>query len=261
VETLSSGPHHVVIHVRCPTILGGASDEHFTVGWGSSRHGQLGSISNTFRTATSIPQLISDKSIPHQDRIISSSLGNQHSVFLHTSGCISHLGSNKKGQLRDLTTLRNAQAVDCTWNGTYAVVRSDDGHPTIFATGSHVKGQLGRLASSESESTILPLAPVYFPFTSSSHRLIGMASGSEHVLALFETSCDHCDSGIAAEVETEVWGWGWNEHGNLGTGTTEDINLPIRIWPGLLSGGDILGRAVSVWAGCGTSWIGLGHDF
>jgi len=58
--------------------------------------------------------------------------------------------------------------------------------------------------------------------------------------------------GTAAEVETEVWGWGWNEHGNLGVGTTDDIKLPARIWPGARGGA---GRVVGIWAGCGTSWI------
>ncbi|KAJ7842190.1 hypothetical protein B0H14DRAFT_3139948 [Mycena olivaceomarginata] len=30
---------------------------------------------------------------------------------------------------------------------------------------------------------------------------------------------------------TEVWDWGWNEHGNLGVGTTEDVRIPVKIWP------------------------------
>jgi hypothetical protein len=42
---LSTGPHHIIIHVRCPLISRGASDEHLTIGWGTSLHGQLGSIS------------------------------------------------------------------------------------------------------------------------------------------------------------------------------------------------------------------------
>jgi len=153
--------------------------------------------------------------------------------------------------------MRNVQSVHCTWNGTY-VVRSDDSrHSTVFATGSHVKGQLGRIMtpSVESQSTIQPLGPVHFPFASSSRRLVRMASGSEHLLSLFENTRD--DSGAETEVEMEVWGWGWNEHGNLGVGTTEDIKLPARIWPPASGGNDRLGKAVGIWAGCGTSWIAL----
>jgi protein ATS1 len=261
VESLSAGPHHVIIHVRCPVVSSGdESDECFTVGWGSSRHGQLGSISTSHRTAiSSIPRLISDGSFLYQNRIISSSLGNQHSVFLHASGRLSHLGSNKKGQLRDLITLRNVESVHCTWNGTYAVVRSDDGHHTIFAAGSYVKGQLGRIipTSAESESATLPLAPVCFPFAASSRWLLGMACGSEHVLALFGTN--HENSGLAPEDNTEVWGWGWNEHGNLGTGTIADSKLPTKIWPGPFGGDETLGRAIGIWAGCGTSWMAIEH--
>jgi protein ATS1 len=251
VKSLNAGPHHVIIHVRCPVISAETSHERFTIGWGSSRHGQLGSVSTAYPTAiSSIPRIIFDESIPSRGSVVSSSLGNQHSVFLHTSGCMSHLGSNKKGQLQELTTLRHVQSVSCTWNGTYAVVRSSDSHYTIFATGSHAKGQLGRMMTSSAEwaSTILPLDPVFFPFESSSRRLLGIASGSEHVLALFAT-----------EDDTEVWGWGWNEHGNLGTGTIEDIRLPTIIWPRSFGGDEILGRAVGIWAGCGTSWIAIKH--
>jgi protein ATS1 len=83
-----------------------------------------------------------------------------------------------------------------------------------------------------------------------------MATGSEHVLALFGGK-DKLFGAVTEEDETEVWGWGWNEHGNLGVGTTDDIRLPTQIWPGPLERDDRLGTAVGVWAGCGTSWIAL----
>jgi len=256
VESLSTGPHHVIIHIRYPFIShDDAPSEYLTIGWGASRHGQLGLESKT--SIFSVPRLIYAENTTYDDRIVSSSLGSQHSIFLHASCRISCLGSNKKGQLLDLNTLGNVRSVYCTWNGTYAVVQNgDNDHTHICATGSHIKGQLGRVISTpESEQAPLALASVYFPFSSSSHRLKSVASGSEHLLSLFVVTSD--DPGIATENEMEVWGWGWNEHGNLGIGTTDDIRLPSRIWPGTTGEGDRAGRAVGIWAGCGTSWIAL----
>ncbi|KAJ7360882.1 hypothetical protein DFH08DRAFT_360705 [Mycena albidolilacea] len=34
-----------------------------------------------------------------------------------------------------------------------------------------------------------------------------------------------------AFIQTEVWDWGWNEHGDLGVGTTENVSIPVKIWP------------------------------
>ena len=255
VESVSAGPHHIIIQV---VISSDTSEESLTIGWGASRHGQLGLSSQTRAAFSSAPQLISRVPISDLDRVVSSSLGAQHSVFLHASGRISCLGSNKKGQLQDLTTLRNVRSVGCTWHGTYVDARSSDNPETqVFATGSHVKGQLGRIlpSSTELELTIPPLAPVNFPFTSASRNLESMASGSEHILSLFRVIRN--DSATTTEVETEVWGWGWNEHGNLGVGSTEDISLPTRIWPGRSCSNNDVGRAVGIWAGCGTSWIAL----
>ena len=68
---------------------------------------------------------------------------------------------------------------------------------------------------------------VVFPSTlNTTHTTVQIACGSEHVLALVK-SLDQ-DS---ATPTSQIWGWGWNEHGNLGLGDTEDVKLPVRIWP------------------------------
>ncbi|KAK0433962.1 regulator of chromosome condensation 1/beta-lactamase-inhibitor protein II [Armillaria borealis] len=208
ITALYAGQHHVVIQV----------DGAQLVGWGLSRHGQLGEP----KSKVALPRII-----PIEDQIMSLALGAQHTALLLTSGRVTWLGSNRKEQLHGIDMLSDVRMVGCTWNGTYAVIGD-----RIYSTGSHSKGQLGR------SLTDLP----YVEF-SHDHHLKKLACGTEHVLALF----DVVDGG------PEVWGWGWNEHGNLGLGTTEDIRLPVKIWPRDSASGS--GRAADIWAGSGTSWI------
>ena len=107
----------------------------------------------------------------------------------------------------------------------------------LLSAGANARGQLGR-----DDSPVLPLAAARFP---DDVHVLNFACGSEHVLAIVESQ------GMA-----EVWGWGWNEHGNLGIGSLSDVNVPVKIWPPATAApGWRTGDAVSVWAGCGTSWI------
>ncbi|KAJ7576973.1 regulator of chromosome condensation 1/beta-lactamase-inhibitor protein II [Mycena floridula] len=215
INSISSGPHHAVLFVD-------AEGRSLVVGWGTCRHGQLGSQSSAF---ISLPTII-DAPLAE-----AAALGSQHTIFLNSSRRIFGCGTNKKGQVQGLDTLENVGSIGCTWNGTYAVV---DG--MLYAVGSNTKGQLGRLLPSSEP------APVDFPFTSSTHHLLQLACGSEHVLSRFSLNSSN---------ETEVWGWGWNEHGNLGIGSVDDALVPVKIWPTKQS----QGTAIGIWAGAGTSWI------
>ncbi|KAK0209023.1 regulator of chromosome condensation 1/beta-lactamase-inhibitor protein II [Desarmillaria ectypa] len=207
ITAMYAGQHHIVIQV----------DGAQLVGWGLSRHGQLGEP----KAKVARPRII-----PVEGQIMSIALGAQHTALLLTSGHVIGLGSNRKEQLQGLEMLSNVRMVDCTWNGTYAVVGD-----RIRSTGSHSKGQLGR-----------SLTGPYVEFPHN-HRLKKLACGTEHVLVLFD----------AVDGDSEVWGWGWNEHGNLGLGTTEDMRLPVKLWPRDSTPGS--GRAVDIWAGSGTSWM------
>ncbi|OCH92958.1 RCC1/BLIP-II protein [Obba rivulosa] len=247
VNGLHTGPHHVVVSVRAQLQDGEA--QMFTLGWGAARHGQLGVHSAQRRPPLfySTPQIVNSNVVRELGPITAISLGNQHTAFLYATGHVSGIGSDRKGQLRGLETLEGINAIGCTWNGTYAARHTDlNGRCEVLATGSNNKGQLGRTVIT-ADST---LDPVQFPFASETHRLVKLACGSEHVLCLFMRS----DNGAA-----EVWGWGWNEHGNLATGSTEDVATPLRLWPPDTV--DICAsRAVDVWAGCGTSWIATEQD-
>ncbi|KAF7347288.1 Secretion-regulating guanine nucleotide exchange factor [Mycena venus] len=227
IETLAAGQHHVV--ARLKTTAG-----YLTVGWGTSRHGQLGDVEKPF---ISSPAVISPGR--SDDGIVSAALGHQHTVFLYASGTVSGIGSNRKHQLDSIDAAAGARSVACTWNGTYITIDDEDDAWGLLSAGDNAKGQLGR-----DDDGHRHVARVEFPFTPATHRLLQIACGSEHVLTSFF---------VLASSTTEVWGWGWNEHGNMGIGTTQDVRLPVKIWPPQEAQAQS-GR-VGIWAGAGTSWI------
>jgi protein ATS1 len=241
IRNVSCGTHHVISNLS--TISEDGSEQHLVVGWGTCRHGQLGTSSSASPSFLSTPHLISK--VTQDLPLLAVALGNQHTVLLHVSHRISGFGSDTKCQIRDIDLVNGSViSLGCTWNGTYAVVVSNDGERLVYASGSSSKGQLGR---SKDFNTF---APVEFPFTSSTHSITQLACGSEHVLCLF--SVNQPD---AAATWEEVWGWGWNEHGNLGTGSTDDVSLPKRIWPDDPDPKPSSSRVGGIWGGCGASWI------
>ncbi|KAI0962581.1 hypothetical protein AcV7_001395 [Taiwanofungus camphoratus] len=259
VENLATGPHHIVLKYKYQLQAG--ITRELIAGWGTSRHGQLGNVDSTSGRPSpfySTPHLVISRRSAC-GTVTSCAAGTQHTVFLHSSGRLLGIGSNKKAQLQDLEKLTNVCAVGCTWNGTYAVVHDDDGY-RIMATGSNDKGQLGRPRAED----VPVLAPVRLRFAPSMHHLFKVACGSEHVLCLFAiTSANQNGRRTgshlradpdSAEVQYEVWAWGWNEHGNLGVGLAEDIDLPMKVWPPAYAI-EHDGRAVDIWCGNGTSWI------
>ncbi|KAF8504266.1 regulator of chromosome condensation 1/beta-lactamase-inhibitor protein II [Gautieria morchelliformis] len=264
VINLASGLHNVIATLQ---LFLRSREEQIVVGWGASRHGQLGifpsqnhlSLDKTTRPSpfTPYPRILpmfqTNPGRRTTDPIVKSALGTHHSVFLHHSGRITGLGSSKKGQLTGLSdTPGMIKDVQCTWNGTYLRLQggcgeSKLGHTEweIQATGGYDKGQLGLGPVTSTPG----LGIVRFPFKPNTCRMVDMACGSEHVLVLLA----RINEQEPAETP-EVWAWGWNEHGNFGLGHTTDVHLPILIWP--LPGSDPLSSRVdSIWAGCGTSWI------
>jgi protein ATS1 len=231
ITGITAGPHHAIALLR-------ADDKQHVVGWGTSRHGQLGPLrapSGRALPFSASPVAIELPINVQLDPVLSVRVGNQHSLFLHASGRVSALGSDAKGQLRGLQAARDVRAIDCSWNGSYLLVPCRG----LLSTGANARGQLGRGDDDASEA---PLGGARLP---DDVHVLGFASGSEHVLAMVES-----------QGRTDVWGWGWNEHGNLGTGSTNDVSVPVRIWPPLTVEPErMVGDVVAVWAGCGTSWI------
>ena len=135
VESITSGQRHTIVHIQ----ISGSPSSSLLVGWGTSRHGQLGppqppppvsaplsskSIPPKPPPYISLPQIIE---LDDDDVVSSAALGIHHSLFLHASGHISALGSNRKGQLQLLSSSsQSVREIGCTWNGSYAVVKKDE---------------------------------------------------------------------------------------------------------------------------------------
>ncbi|KAF9785764.1 regulator of chromosome condensation 1/beta-lactamase-inhibitor protein II [Thelephora terrestris] len=228
VAELVAGPHHIVARLDFVDLSGHVVQR--LLGWGASRQGQLGVIS---RAVTSPVEIQLSQS---WSRITQVSLGNQHTVFRHFDGSVTALGSNRRGQLNNISSLRAITAVQCTWNGTTAVA-SDDCTSLVSSSGTNEAGQLGHPCGEPGFAQVnLPL----------DDRLVGeIVCGSEHTLVVLK-SIDGRD---------ELWGWGWNEHGNLGTGDTSNVQTPIRLWPPVAGEGVADCDPIVSWAGCGTSWV------
>ncbi|KAG5653902.1 hypothetical protein H0H81_009494 [Sphagnurus paluster] len=236
-RSIEAGQHHVLVHFD---VTLGDCIKSCIAGWGASRHGQLGAVFG--KDGKPVPYLPSPTLVTINDDITYIALGNQHTVLLNKSGKVLGLGSNRKGQLQRLEQLEDATHIGCTWNGTYVITGKTQGTTQIHAMGSGMHGQLGRLHASaiQDPGTTVELDTAFC-------WNISLACGTEHILALLSLS--------PAPAAPEVWGWGWNEHGNLGTGKTDDISVPVKLWPPVSTENDDSPRALRIWAGCGTSWI------
>ncbi|KAF8813987.1 RCC1/BLIP-II [Phlegmacium glaucopus] len=235
VESITSGQRHTIYTTY--------------VGWGTSGHGQLGQAplsDSKPPTFTPLPRII------EVDDVVSSALGIHHSLFLHAlSGQISAPGSNRKGQLQ-LLPLQKVLKIGCTWNGSYTVVETNEEEWRIHCSGSNSHGQLG-LKTDPLNADILGSGVVCFSevFDCKSTS-VEIACGSEHVLVLSHRNMED------RFVRQVLWGWGWNEHGNLGTGNTDDTPLPFKIWSNEPDFGfrfEGVHELIGIWAGVGTSWI------
>ncbi|PFH49784.1 hypothetical protein AMATHDRAFT_48393 [Amanita thiersii Skay4041] len=252
VKSISTGQHHVVVHLHAT--LTDASTQSLLVGWGTCRHGQLGTTATSVnkrlpvQTFIPVPKLILVNE-PDSD-VTGVSLGSQHTVILHASKHLTSLGSNRKGQLSGLQSLSNVHDIACTWNGTYVMVGKEAGGCYIFSGGSNSHGQLGHTEHKTGYHDSPIHAAVELPEWLPTSMVKRMVCGSEHVLLFTQKQNNQ-------RLESEVWGWGWNEHGNLGLGTTTDVHIPIRIWPRTEEEQNSAYIVGGIWAGCGTSWLYL----
>ena len=243
VRSLHAGPRHVVAELvlaRGDAYGSSSHSQMVLVGWGASRHGQLGQHAGARVVArpTRLPIPIDE------DPMVSCALGNQHTVVLHASGRISALGSNKQGQIQipSLGSRMRMCGLGCTWNGTYMQTIDGDKHG-LLSMGNNAQGQLGRGCTVE--STFGEMA-VSLPVD---RAISGFVCGSEHVLAVMESS--------ASQEGNLVVGWGWNEHGNMGLGSLGNITVPTQLWPrnDMEAYNKYPQRVIGIWAGCATSWL------
>ena len=228
VSELVAGPHHVVACLDYVDLSGHAIQK--LVGWGASRQCQLGIVS---RTVTSPIEIQLHQSRP---RVTQIALGNQHTVLRHLDGSVTTFGSDRKGQIGDVSSLQAITAVQCTWNGTVAVT-ADSCTLLVSSSGVNGAGQLGR---PNGEPGFAPV-DLYLD----RKLLETIACGSEHTLVVLRS----------VGGDGELWGWGWNEHGNLGVGDTSNVQIPTKLWPPPAGDSVVDAEPAAAWAGCGTSWM------
>ncbi|TNY23173.1 translation initiation factor IF-2 [Rhodotorula diobovata] len=283
VVDLVAGPRHAlalveVRHVVEPSTNATRTCRRVGLGWGASRHGQLGPppLSSVSPRITPTPQEVLLPASYTGANIVDVSVGRDHSALLlrrEGHDRVLLLGSNKHGQLGPLppaspstapTPIRKSflaptdlqlspalppsarvSAVHCTWSSTFFAVSSTHPvTPSLVAFGLNAHGQLGARSppSPALPATTPASSPCAVPAFPPASTLRALAAGSEHVLALLERDDD-----------AEVWGWGWNEHGNLGLAPGEgdgarggggeaeapaDVRVPRRVWPPIGSAED-----------------------
>ncbi|WP_052263403.1 RCC1 domain-containing protein [Geobacter pickeringii] len=184
--------------------------------WGSNSNGQLG------RNAggdSALPVFAYDPlagaPFRHVKRIAA---GGLHSVALRTDGSVWTWGSNNYGQLGLGDTVDRYAPVQVSLpgpvkliaaGGAFSVVVTTDDR--IYVWGYNGFGQLGQNpASLPSSST-----PQQVPITGIG-TIKAVAAGLDHILVM--------------NNQGTIWAWGYNGYGQLGNGTTADINsTPVSI--------------------------------
>ena len=191
--------------------------------WGWNVYGQLGdsTITNKFAPVDITNQFV----LYEGETIVSISLGANHSAALTSLGRIFTWGANGYGQLGDSTTTQKNAPTDITNQFNLAIdefiidVSLGYAHSSaitsngrMFTWGWNIYGQLGdgtindRLSPTEitSQFNLLP-----------DEKMISTSLGTNHSAALTSAG--------------RMFTWGWNFYGQLGDGTTTQINTPIEI--------------------------------
>ncbi|MDW8247053.1 MAG: hypothetical protein RMJ84_10790, partial [Sandaracinaceae bacterium] len=175
--------------------------------WGSNWNGQLGDGMTGARRASAPVLGLSN--------MISVGLGDEHSCAIHSDGTGSCWGSNTGLQLGDGTNLlrrlspvmvrglRNAVEIDGGGRHTCALLQNR----TMRCWGDDSYGQLGDGESPPSSGDEPPMVML--------DNIISFSVGGQHTCAL--------------RADRSVWCWGQNTWGQLGDGSTENRNHPVRV--------------------------------
>ncbi len=187
-----------------------AAQENGTMwAWGGNTYGELGD-------GTTTPSS-SPVQVPGIAGVVAVSAGYAHSLALRGDGTVWAWGYNAFGQLGNGTTtnssspeqvpgLSNVVAIAAGTNDSLAL-RSDG---TVWAWGFNGRGELGNGTTTDSHS------PVQVPRIS---NVVAIANGAD-------------DFSLALRSNGTVAGWGFNGYGELGDGTTNEVDSPETV-PGV----------------------------
>lgn len=175
---------------------------------GDNYWGQLGDIEKVNNSKLFKLSNISD--------VVSASQGLTFSVFLKSDGTVWSLGSNFNGELGDGTKinakstpvhvngLTGIKAVSCGYGHTIAL--KSDG--TVWAWGTNKNGELG---DGTFEGKLTPV------------KVLNI----DNIVAISANSSG--GHNLALQSDGTVWAWGNNTGGQLGDGTKENKNYPIKV--------------------------------
>lgn len=188
--------------------------------WGNNLYGQLGTNSTADADQ---PQDINSPVLSNVKRIAAGSL---HSIALKTDGTVWAWGRNNYGQLGLADTVDRSTPVLVTnlpgpvkliaAGGAFSVaVTTDD---RVYVWGYNGFGQLGQNPTPGAPAPAVPFrdTPQLVAIPGFSGTIKAVAAGLDHILIM--------------NNQGTIWAWGYNGYGQLGNGTTADINYtPILI--------------------------------
>jgi len=178
--------------------------------------------------------------------IVSVSCGQYYTLVITREGNLFGFGQNKFCQIsksceksiflpRQLA-ISGVASVSCGWTHVSTLSSSLDHTPGGISSGGTSTTDSGDDQTTGGRS----IGGLYHAWGRNNYHQCAQA-GKETIVALDQqkgslladqlvkkvlSGSEHC---LCLDVEGKVFAWGWNEHGNCGTGTTEDIPEPTQI--------------------------------
>jgi alpha-tubulin suppressor-like RCC1 family protein len=203
--------------------------------WGSNGNGRLG---NGTTTDSTVPVAVNMAGVLSGKAVIAVKAGDSQSVALCTDGTLAAWGYNGNGQLGNGNTISSnvpvavCQVADMSGRRIVAVALGTNhslaccADGTLFAWGYNYNGQLGAGTTTDSMVSVA----VGRTGLLAGKPVVAVSAGFNHSLAL-------CADGTLAA-------WGYNSQGQLGNGSTTQVNVPTAVdQTGLLAGKTIVNVA------------------
>jgi alpha-tubulin suppressor-like RCC1 family protein len=154
-----------------------------------------------------VPDIVKDETI------VAISAGLFHSAAMTAQGELITFGCSRFGQGTEKWRPDDGSRLVQVACGRRHTVLLDE-HGRIWTLGESKYGQLGRLSIHSSDG-IPQLVDGRF-----GSACVAIDCGWSHNVATFQT----------LDGRIEMYGWGRNDRGQLGTGTTENVEIPIRLF-------------------------------
>lgn len=216
VVQVSMGSEHALAVTAQGTVLA----------WGRNESGQLGLGDDTTRTTPTVVPASAFPGLSTARIVAVSASGADHSLALSSSGQVFAWGWNGFGQVGDNSTVDRLSPVRVIDNSATSI-SGGNGYSFavtsagVYSWGINLYGQLGNGTTSNG---LAPALAAAFPGLASGERIVEVAAGGDHVLAV--------SSGGT------IYSWGDDGYGQLGLGAGDDSRTTPAIVavPGLASG-------------------------